>query len=689
MDLSERQPAALLDRQIQDARMRAFSGRGKELTAFRVASAGRTDTFTVLYLYGPGGIGKTTLLTRFADEARLGHRRVVVIRPERDDRRAEMPRAEVPGAGTGPPLVLIDDLDLADQPEQWLRQTVIPALPAGALVAVASRQAPSVRWRAEPGWSDLLVPLALEPFTPAESTELLRAHDVPEERHEYVRWACGGNPLALRVAAQLIVADPRGVTDENLPRELALSIFHQLIGDIPSGAHRQALEACAHAPTVDESLVRAVVTEADAGVLFGWLRALPFVTSGPRGLYPTEAVRNIVEAELHWRDADQFAVMHERMMGHLLKRARAVAADAALPHVADVLFVQRFERSSQSGFADLDELEVRDHRYEPADRAEVCRIARRTQGAESARLVGFWLDRQPEAFYVHRRRGEKEIVAFTGQLSIGHPSAEELGADPVVAAAWVRSQSVTPLRTGERLNLVRFLVDPLFGFRPSDVTLLMQARVAIPLIREDRIAWSIIACPESDYWPERLERTHPRDVGPPIDVDGHAYTLFSTYCGSQDITAWSAELDDELLARHPRSAPAGKDRFIAWNRAEFDREVRQALRTWRRPDQFADSALRHSRVVAETGCEDAVTGVRQAFTAALETLGRDPRQVKYHRVLVTTFLNGAPTQEAAAARLNLPSSTYRRHLSRGLDELCTLLWKAENHGFRLLTGVSD
>jgi len=684
MDLSERRPATVLDRQIRDARMRAFSGRGKELTAFRVASAGRADTFAVLYLHGPGGSGKTTLLARFADDARLGHRRVVVIRPGQNDR-----RVETPGAGTGPPVVLIDDIDLADQPEQWLRHTVLPALPVGALVAVASRQPPSVRWRTEPGWSDLLVPLALEPFTRAESTALLRAHDVPEERHEQAIWACGGNPLALRVAAQLLVAGPHGVTDEDLPRELALSIFDQLVGELPSGAHRQALEACAHAATMNANLLRAVVTDADAGVLFEWLRTLPFVTSGPRGLYPTDAVRTLVEAELRWRDADQYAAMHDRMMTHLLKRARTVAADVALPHVADVLFVQRPERSSQAGFANLDELEVRDHRYEPADRAEVCRIALRTQGAESARLVAFWLDRQPEAFYAHRRRGEEEIVAFTGQLSIGHPSAEELSEDPVVAAAWSRSQSLAPLRTGERLNLVRFLVDPRFRLRPSDVTLLMQARVAIQTIREDHIAWSIIVCPESDYWPARLERTHPRDPGPPIDVDGHAYTLFSIYCGSQDVTAWSDEVDDELLARQPRSAPVGKDRFITFNRAEFDQEVRRTLRAWRRPDRFADSALRHSRVVAETGCEDAVTGVRQAFAAALETLGRDPRQVKYHRVLVATYLNGAPTQEAAAERLNLPSSTYRRHLSRGLDELCTLLWKAENHGLRLLAGMSD
>ena len=38
-----------------------------------------------------------------------------------------------------------------------------------------------------------------------------------------------------------------------------------------------------------------------------------------------------------------------------------------------------------------------------------------------------------------------------------------------------------------------------------------------------------------------------------------------------------------------------------------------------------------------------------------------------------------------AEALDLPFSTYRRHLNRGLDELCGLLWKAENHGLRLLT----
>jgi len=58
-------------------------------------------------------------------------------------------------------------------------------------------------------------------------------------------------------------------------------------------------------------------------------------------------------------------------------------------------------------------------------------------------------------------------------------------------------------------------------------------------------------------------------------------------------------------------------------------------------------------------------------------LGEDPRQRKAHRALVATFLSGAHTQEAAAERLGLPFSTYRRHLIRGLEVLCSLLWRRE------------
>ena len=40
----------------------------------------------------------------------------------------------------------------------------------------------------------------------------------------------------------------------------------------------------------------------------------------------------------------------------------------------------------------------------------------------------------------------------------------------------------------------------------------------------------------------------------------------------------------------------------------------------------------------------------------------------------------APTQEAAAELLGLPFSTYRGHLTRGLERVTDLLWERELYG---------
>jgi hypothetical protein len=58
----------------------------------------------------------------------------------------------------------------------------------------------------------------------------------------------------------------------------------------------------------------------------------------------------------------------------------------------------------------------------------------------------------------------------------------------------------------------------------------------------------------------------------------------------------------------------------------------------------------------------------------------DPDTARYARVLEVTYLRAATTQEAAAARLNLPFSTYRRHLRAGAAALADVLWEWEIHG---------
>ena len=60
-----------------------------------------------------------------------------------------------------------------------------------------------------------------------------------------------------------------------------------------------------------------------------------------------------------------------------------------------------------------------------------------------------------------------------------------------------------------------------------------------------------------------------------------------------------------------------------------------------------------------------------------ESLQSSPREQKLYLAVYRTYLNPAPTQEQAAELLNLPFSTYRRHLKTGMTRVAEILWHRE------------
>ena len=62
---------------------------------------------------------------------------------------------------------------------------------------------------------------------------------------------------------------------------------------------------------------------------------------------------------------------------------------------------------------------------------------------------------------------------------------------------------------------------------------------------------------------------------------------------------------------------------------------------------------------------------------AVASLENTPRDSKLYRAVLHTYLDPAPTQEAAAEMLDLPFSTYRRHLKAGIDRVGETLWHME------------
>jgi hypothetical protein len=77
---------------------------------------------------------------------------------------------------------------------------------------------------------------------------------------------------------------------------------------------------------------------------------------------------------------------------------------------------------------------------------------------------------------------------------------------------------------------------------------------------------------------------------------------------------------------------------------------------------------------------DRVTALQTAIKEAAETLQAVPREAKLYRVLFHTYFQPMATQEQVAELLDLPFSTYRRHLKAGLTRVSELLWQKEIGG---------
>ena len=68
-ELATQVPLATVADRLRGARRRCFVGRAAELELFRAALEAPEPPFSVLWIYGPGGVGKTTLLGALADAA--------------------------------------------------------------------------------------------------------------------------------------------------------------------------------------------------------------------------------------------------------------------------------------------------------------------------------------------------------------------------------------------------------------------------------------------------------------------------------------------------------------------------------------------------------------------------------------------------------------------------------------------
>ncbi len=690
---SERVPR-LADR-LAAARRGRFVGRLAELALFRSALVADELPFAVLHLHGPGGVGKTTLLREYARiAAECGRPGVYLDGRDVEPSPAGFLRALGPAvglAGAGPPatgadwpragVLLIDTYEALAPLDPWLRETFLPGLPAGRGVVGAGRNPPAPAGPTPRDWADLprVAPLANLRREKRRASRAARA--VPKARTAALLAFTRGHPLALALVAdapghgdELVSFDPRGAP------EVVRVLLERLVRDMPSAAHRLALELCALAWTTTEDLLAAALGVADAHGLFAWLRGLSFIEQGAGGLFPHDLAREVLDSDLRWRNPAEYGRLRERVFAHLQARA-ARAGGADLQQIRlELLYLSRHDPFMQPYF-DWGALDSADATpATPADAPAILAMVRAHEGDDAARIAAHWLGRQPGAFLAFRG-SDGTMLGFMANLALREATPEDLAADPAVAAALDFARRHGPPRPGEEIVYLRFWMARETYQRVGPALNLTAINSVICWTTHPRLAWNFIAVADPDFMQPHFTSIHMwRSPEADFAVGGRRYGVFTHDWRVESAAAWQERAPHHFLAPAPAAGPGAAEAAPppAPSRAEFAEAVRQALRDYRRPDRLAANPLLRPGGLGGAAGAATPAALQALLREAAASLTANPKDIKFHRAIWHTYFEPAPTQERAAELLGLPFNTYRYHLAGGIGQITDWLWQRES-----------
>jgi hypothetical protein len=340
-----------LSSRLSEIRRARFVGRESELAMFQAMLGQPSPSFCVAYVFGPGGVGKSSLLRAWTQAATAAEAIVLHIDARNLDgstkaltlaiRAAAMsgqpdlwtvPQAEdvdstgmwaamTQAHGARRTLVFVDTYELLAPIDDWVRETLLSDLPDNVVLVLGGRNAPSPGWRSDPAWGTLIRPFSLRNMSTDESLAYLRLRNVPEQQHADVLAFTHGHPLALSLIADMAAQRPQDerFSPEKMP-DIIRTLLEQFVQRVPSPAHRAALEAASLVRVMTEPLLSAMLSTAPikdtadeaAHELFDWLRGLSFVESGPNGIFLHDLAREALGADVRWRNPDWYATLHDR-----------------------------------------------------------------------------------------------------------------------------------------------------------------------------------------------------------------------------------------------------------------------------------------------------------------------------------------------------------------------------------------
>ncbi len=739
-----------LMQRLSAERNRRFVGRLPELELFQDAIASPELPFHILHVFGPGGVGKTTLMQQFlriCEQSKIAtiyvEARNIEAVPESfiSTLRSLMGLNEtdspldVLAAKQKRNVILIDTYEAISQLDEWLREAFLPNISINTLVVFAGRNPPSYPWRSDPGWQALIHVLPLQNLTSQESQTYLTSRNIPAKQHQAILDFTHGHPLALSLVADVFAqAQEFSLQAESAP-DVVKTLLERFVQAVPTPLHRMALQACAVVRLTTEALLNQILAgevqlldisptpEAtdnnisspstdsqvatssnpslfkgksentpDIHSVFEWLRGLSIIESGQLGLFVHDLAREVLIADLRWRNPELYAELHHRARQYYTIRLGQTQGQEKHRVLFDYMFLHRDNPAIRLRFTWGEHSSLLTDSLRETDKIALLAMVAQYEGQESAKIADHWLNCQPQNVVVFRD-SHSEPAGFAMIVELHTATDEDLTVDPGAVACWQYLQNHAPLRPQEGATLFRFWMarDTYQAVSPT------QSLIFINFVqyfqKTSGLAYTFLPCADADAWASMLTYFDMTRL-PKADftVEERQYGVYGHDWRVVSPVAWQqllAQREVGTTGESPDNAPVSQP-LLVLSQPKFIEAVQDALRNFTRPDALQNNPLMRSRSVYEAlsrqveeqvvntdMMRDRITALRTLVKQTVESLQSCPRDEKLYRAIYRTYLNPAPTQEQAAELLDLPFSTYRRHLKAGITRVTDILWQRE------------
>lgn len=676
---------------LQQQRKKNFVGRQNELTFFTELLKNTSPEYHLIYIYGPGGQGKTTLLKQFADvclESAVPFIhldcRYIEAHPDSFKQAFQLSSPfgekevfEAIDTHHGPVILMIDTYEKLKPLDDWLRMDFLPELPGNLITVITGRTALPTNWKTDPGWQSIIKTFSLKELTDEESKQLLNRRNIPGENIFRIVQYTHGNPLALSIIADMFDQRNNSHFDPLDSPDIMKTLLEQFVQEVPSPAHKAVLELCSLVNVTTEQLIEEVLGPQLAHELFNWLTTLTFIEKGPAGIYPHDITRDAIANEMHWRHPDWYRHLHIKTQQYYITRLLKKSGESQRALLFGLIFLHRmnpavkpFFEFQETGSSWMDLLKEEDKPF-------LIEMVKKFEGDQSAKNFELWLDHESATVWVFRD-AEKAPAGLVLKIDI-----EKLSTKTHDGAINEIIKLKQKLKIGEGQIMTAFRT--WMGREHYQNVSGVQSAIFLAIVQyyfSPGLAVSLLSCAHPGFWSQVLNYAdlhHLQELD--YEINGTPHGWYMHDWRERPPLAWlelmgKREIDEE------ESTVRGNPKKSTLTEEQFADALTEVLKMIDNPRKLTDNPLLQCKFVTQD-TELEASEINRALTLAdkikktVASLENSPKDEAFHRILYRTFINPVGTQEQTAEFLYMSFSTYRRNLKKAIERVADILWLEE------------